>query len=523
MGRYFNTEGCCYPDEHYMVNLDSRLKEIKSMVDAGKYFTINRGRQYGKTTVLKELEKYLSSDYLVVSLDFQFQMSESKFKNEHVFSASFARAFRNMLYQLEISDLLKQRVKKMTENMDDSFELVELFCDLSEICKISEKPIVLVIDEVDQASNNQVFLDFLAQLRGYYLRRSNCAAFHSVILAGVHDIRNLRQKIRPDAEHKHNSPWNISADFNVDMSFSAKDIEGMLVEYEKDHHTGMNISEISNLIYDYTSGYPVLVSSICRINDENLNEDIRWTEEGVTEAVGVILSSKRPLFESLINKLEDDEQLRNCVYSILMNGDRFSYNPDDAAVDLAVMYGFIKVTGGILQISNRIFETRLYNYFLTSKQMQKTPMFEAGAYDKSQFTENGVLDMNRILEKFVVHFNEIMGDKPEKFLEEKGREYFLLYLRPIINGTGNYYIEAQTRDHRRMDVVVDYLGEQFIIELKIWRGDEYNRKGEEQLCDYLEKHHLKKGYLVSFCFNRAKESGVHVIQCGDKTIVEAVV
>ena len=523
MGRYFNTEGCCYPDEHYMVNLDSRLKEIKSMVDAGKYFTINRGRQYGKTTVLKELEKYLSSDYLVVSLDFQFQMSESKFKNEHVFSAAFARAFRNMMYQLEISDLLKQRVHQMTENMDDSFELVELFCDLSEICKISEKPIVLVIDEVDQASNNQVFLDFLAQLRGYYLKRNKRPAFHSVILAGVHDIRNIRQKIRPDAEHKHNSPWNISADFNVDMSFSAKDIEGMLVEYEKDHHTGMNISEISNLIYDYTSGYPVLVSSICRINDENLNEDIRWTEEGVTEAVGVILSSKRPLFESLINKLEDDEQLRNCVYSILMNGDRFSYNPDDAAVDLAVMYGFIKVTGGILQISNRIFETRLYNYFLTSKQMQKTPMFEAGAYDKSQFTENGVLDMDRILEKFVVHFNEIMGDKPEKFLEEKGREYFLLYLRPIINGTGNYYIEAQTRDHRRMDVVVDYLGEQFIIELKIWRGDEYNRKGEEQLCDYLEKHHLKKGYLVSFCFNRDKESGVHVIQSGDKTIVEAVV
>ncbi|MCI6580493.1 MAG: ATP-binding protein, partial [Oscillospiraceae bacterium] len=50
MRKYFNTEGCCYPDEHYMVNPDSRLKKIKEMVDAGKYFTINRGRQYGKTT-----------------------------------------------------------------------------------------------------------------------------------------------------------------------------------------------------------------------------------------------------------------------------------------------------------------------------------------------------------------------------------------------------------------------------------------------------------------------------------------
>ena len=131
--------------------------------------------------------------------------------------------------------------------------------------------------------------------------------------------------------------------------------------------------------------------------------------------------------------------------------------------------------------------------------------------------------MERVLERFVVHFTEIFGDKPEQFVEEKGREYFLLYLRPIINGTGNYYIEAQTRDHRRMDIVVDYLGERYIIELKIWRGEEYNRKGEEQLCDYLQKHHLKKGYLVSFCFNQNKKSGVHTVQRDDRIIVEAVV
>ena len=89
------------------------------------------------------------------------------------------------------------------------------------------------------------------------------------------------------------------------------------------------------------------------------------------------------------NKLEDNEQLEKCVYSIIMNGNRFSYNPDDFAVDLAIMYGFIKVTDSSLEISNHIFETRLYNYFLTSEQIQKTPIFRAGTYDKSQFTENG--------------------------------------------------------------------------------------------------------------------------------------
>lgn len=81
------------------------------------------------------------------------------------------------------------------------------------MCRQSERPIVLIIDEVDQSSNNQVFLDFLAQLRGYYLKRDKYPTFQSVILAGVHDVRNLRQKIRADEEHRHNSLWNIAASF----------------------------------------------------------------------------------------------------------------------------------------------------------------------------------------------------------------------------------------------------------------------------------------------------------------------
>lgn len=52
------------------------------------------------------------------------------------------------------------------------------------------------------------------------------------------------------------------------------------------------------------------------------------------------------------------------------------------------------------------------------------------------------LDMDRVLKKFVTHFTEIYGDNDEKFIEAYGRKFFLLYLKPIINGKGNYYIEA---------------------------------------------------------------------------------
>ena len=272
MERYFNITGCCNPQEHYMVNLDSRLAQIKKMVDRGQYFCINRGRQYGKTTLIMALESYLEKEYIVVSMDFQ-GLSTPEFSTEGMFVKAFARElWLDRRTQHFMNHDIQTAMKEIRSS--STYTMADLFVCLSEWCMEAEKKIVLMIDEVDQASNNQVFLDFLAQLRFYYLKRNKRPTFQSVILAGVHDIRNLRQKIRPDAEHKHNSPWNIASNFDIDMSFSVSDIAGMLTEYEHDHHTGMDIAKLSQLIYDYTSGYPVLVSSICKYMDENQKN---WT------------------------------------------------------------------------------------------------------------------------------------------------------------------------------------------------------------------------------------------------------
>ena len=85
MMRYFNTEGRCRPDQHYMVRLDGRLEVIREQfVARGKYFVINRGRQYGKTTTLMALAEYLKEEYIVISLDFQ-RMSTASFGDEHTF------------------------------------------------------------------------------------------------------------------------------------------------------------------------------------------------------------------------------------------------------------------------------------------------------------------------------------------------------------------------------------------------------------------------------------------------------
>lgn len=528
MAKIFNVNGACRPNRHYMVDIGRKLEEIKAMVDAGDYFAINRARQYGKTTTLRALSGYLKEDYEVVSLDFQ-RMSSLSFESEQAFVAAFSEELLDFGegFPAEAEEKLREFVDKTARinSLQALFKVLRLWC------KESQKPIVLMIDEVDTATNNQVFLDFLAQLRAAYLDSDVNPAFQSVILAGVYDIRNLKQKIRPDAEHKVNSPWNIAAEFRVDMGFSREEIAGMLKEYETDWNTGMNIEEMSGLIYDYTSGYPYLVSALCKNMDEKVigtenyyERRAVWTKEGFMEAVKCILSEKSPLFESLINKLNDYPELKEVIYCLLFQGQSVAYNADNMATDMLLMFGFIKVEQGMIQIANRIFETRLYNYFLTLPKAQSGEIYKLALRNKEQFIQNGRLDMTRILEKFVVHFNDIYGERDERFVEEDGRRYFMLYLKPIINGVGNCYVEAQTRNQERTDMIIDYLGEQFIVELKIWRGNAYRERGEEQLSGYLDYFHLNKGYMLSFNFNKKKEIGVKEIVLKDsKVLIEAVV
>lgn len=528
MQRYFNTEGQCQPGIHYMVRLDERLAKIKQLyVDKGKYFIINRGRQYGKTTTLMELQEYLKDQYIVVFVDFQ-DMSTASFEDESTFCVSFAEVFiRAIKGRAEGLGGEVQKLELLTSG--GSLHMNKLFMILSGICEAAPQPIVLMIDEVDSAANNQVFIDFLATLRGYYLKRNNRPTFHSVILAGVYDIKNLKLKIRPEDEHQYNSPWNIAAKFNLDMSFSADQIAAMLQEYESDSHTGMDIDAVAKCIYGYTSGYPYLVSAICKMLDEEFpeKEDFAdpskaWTREGIAEAVKMMLKENTTLFDNMVKQLDMFPDLRSMIKDILYQGKQIPFSPLVKSMNLGMMFGYLKEQNGHIAVANRIFEMALLNMFIAEESAASEP-FQYGQRHMNQFIRNGRLDMELVLHKFVEYFTEIYNSSDERFVEAYGRKFFLLYLKPIINGTGNYYMEAQTRDARRTDLIVDYAGEQFIIEMKIWHGSEYNERGEEQLADYLDYYRLQRGYMLSFNFNKRKVPGVKEVRVGDRVIVEAVV
>ncbi|MFT8316162.1 MAG: AAA family ATPase [Clostridium sp.] len=500
MGRKFNTTGVCIPHLHYMVDISNKLDKIEGMVRSGEYFVINRPRQYGKTTTMYMLEQDLKEEYLILSISFE-GIGDKVFESESEFSVSFLKILAKAAkYQdKEISKFILELV-----NGVNNFELLSE--SITDLVEESKKEVVLLVDEVDKSSNNQLFLSFLGMLRNKFLLRQQGKdrAFHSVILAGVYDIKNLKLKIRDDYEKKYNSPWNIATNFKVDMSFNDEEIATMLKEYSKDKNISINVKEISERIYFYTSGYPFLVSRLCEIMDDNLLLDSKsaWGSENINKAVKQLLQESNTLFDDLIKNIENNNELREYIFDLTINATEKTFNIHNPLIDLGIVFGYFKNLDGRVKISNRIFEQMLYNYF-SSKLENKTDMSNYNF--RENFIINNKLDFKNIVLRFQQFMKEQYSSIDSKFIEREGRLLFLAFIKPIINGVGFDFKEVQVSEEKRLDIVITYLQNKYLVELKIWRGQEYHKKGLKQLYDYMDIQELNTSYLVVYDFNKSKE------------------
>jgi len=515
--REFNVTGLCLPNQHYMVDISNKVSQIAAMVEKGQYFTINRARQYGKTTTIRQLESVLlGKGYLVARISFE-GVGDKPFENEKNFCQNLIEQISDAFHNSNIKGYRKWMDKSIT-----TFKKMDGFLNI--MCK-GEK-IVLIIDETDKTSNNLVFLRFIGMLRDKYLERSNPtrATFQSVILAGVYDIKNLKLKMiqagthqLQDGEKRINSPWNIAVDFEVDMSFSAPEIATMLNEYEKDHKTGMDIEAVSKEIRAYTNGYPYLVSRICQRIDEKLDKD--WTVKGVQEAVKLILTEQSVLFDDIIKNIESNKELFDLLQDIIISGQKFLYNHFNPAIRIGVLFGILAENNRILTVHNAIFETFICEYFIS---LNDTARKITGSV--FEVVENGKFKMELCIKKFMQHYYEIYHKKDSKFLERECRLLFLTYLRPLINGAGFYHIESETRNGNRTDLIIDFNDEQFIVELKIWKGEQKHEKAHEQLIKYLESKNKNEGYLLTFDFRkkRAKKPSAKWVRKGKKKFYDCL-
>jgi hypothetical protein len=511
MKKKFNITGTCRPLKHYMADVSSKLADTLQMVEDGEYFIINRPRQYGKTTMLYAVADVLKAegDYVVFNMSFE-GVGEVFFQNEENFSKGFIGLLKE-----QSETFYPQLLSAINDAKVAVFNLDTLSRAITTLVRTSSKPIVVLIDEVDKSSNNEIFIHFLGMLRNKYLQQELLPTFQSVILAGLHDIKTLKAKIRPDAEQKYNSPWNIAADYKVDMNLQVHEIVPMLEEYKADKGVKIDSQAIAEQLFYYTAGYPFLVSKLCKILDEDLKKHDIWTNEDIETAVRLLTKESNANFDSLTKNLENNPELYILVYQVAVENTVIPFNIHDPIIKFGVLYG-IFTPNGSLKIHNKIYQEVLLEYMTVKLIREKiTQTTEIPQIYKNA---DGSLDMEAVLLGFQAFMKKEYSRKDRDFLEKHGRLVFLAFIKPIINGEGYDFKEPQISDEKRLDVVITHRKSKYIAELKLWYGPVAHERGLKQLSDYLDAQSLTEGYLVIFDHSEVKNWNSEMVEAHGKKI-----
>jgi hypothetical protein len=244
----------------------------------------------------------------------------------------------------------------------------------------------------------------------------------------------------------------------------------------------------------------------------------------VQEAVKIMLNNTEPntLFKSIAQNLLNNKEFNDFMRSVSFDSREYPFSSIDPMIELGLTFSILKIENNKVRIHNLIFEDLIYNFYVLGELRSK---YTSLRQDAAGYVLNGKLNMPYVIERFQKLIHNEYRKEDNTFLERQGRLLFLCFLKPIINGTGFYYVEPETRNGGRMDIVVSFAGEEFVIELKIWRGEKYEVEGKVQLAEYLKTRNLNEGYLVTFSFlkNKTIQEEPEWLEHDGKRIYEAVI
>ncbi|KJJ85504.1 hypothetical protein OMAG_000625 [Candidatus Omnitrophus magneticus] len=355
------------------------------------------------------------------------------------------------------------------------------------------KPIVLLLDEIDSLYDD-VLVSVLRQLRnGFQIRPKRFPS--TVALVGLRDVREYKTKVRPsEVSLGSGSPFNIKAESILLGTFTKEEITELYSQHTKD--TGqIFLKEVVDRIYELTGGQPWLVNAIAReIVVKILNEDFtkKITLDHVESAKENLIKRRDTHLDSLIDKLKE-ERVKNIV-SAIINGDGVLFDNYDDSLLYCRDLGIISETKPI-RIANEIYREIIPRVLNRNLQDSIEEEGETKWYIKS----NGKLDMDKLLKAFQEFYSENSEVWLERFDYKEAGPHLLLmaFLQRVINGGGRINREMAVGTGRT-DLLIEFNGDKFVLELKLKRMPSARQKGLDQISRYLDTLGMTKGYLILF-------------------------
>ncbi|MDR3265264.1 MAG: ATP-binding protein [Synergistaceae bacterium] len=531
--KFFNTAGPAQEDIHYTLDPLRRVnyEEIALLMDQRKYFVLHAPRQTGKTTSLLAMTKRINEEEKCHCVYINVEAAQTA-RNDvasgmRVVMSEFAGAVERFLS--------RPMPGSISSIIDEVSEYAALSRMLENFCGTLDRPLVLLVDEIDALIGDSL-VSILRQFRKSYEKRPSLAPA-SVILCGVRDIRDYRIH-RSDGEIiTGGSCFNIKAESLRLGDFSPEEIRELYLQHTA--ATGQIFEEnIYPKVWSLTHGQPWLVNALAHqatfTMPEGRDRTRPITLETVEEAANLLILERATHLDQLADKLGEPRVRR--VIAPIVAGENWTMEetplPDD--VQYVIDLGLLRREGdgprGALVISNGIYReiiprelTTIMQDNLSSIQdnsffMQDNPssMQDNSSSRQEQpwrLGQDGRLDMPKLLRAFQRFFRENSESWLERFdYKEAGFQLLLqAFLQRIVNG-GDLIDREYALGRGRVDLLVrwrypqgagraDQREQRIVLELKTIRAKSHDPErafsaGLEQTVRYAERSDAAEAHLI---------------------------
>ncbi len=509
MERFFNTDGPCEDEKHYMLPAESRTgDDVERLIDRERYFVIHAPRQVGKTTAFRALARRLTAEGRYAALLTSCEVGQSTHED---LEGSIDAVLADLRQNAELGLPEELRPPATDRTVTARSRMRDMLLRWARQCPL---PLVLFFDEIDALKGN-VLISVLRQLRAGFAHRPRGFP-HSVALIGLRDVRDYRLLSRDDpltgGDHFGTaSPFNIKA-----RSLRLRDFNAQEVAELYQQHTAATgqvwTEEAKARAFELTQGQPWLVNALA---DQVAGWDV--TERSVMLDVAHVESARETLIarrdthlDSLVARLHEDRVHK--VLAPILAGDRLvGVSNDD--LQFAKDLGLVTSADQGLEIANPIYREIVPR--VLTEVMEESIILPRPSYVGT----GGRFDFERLLDDFDdfwrANAESYLGVAP--YSEAAAQLVFMAYLHKITNGHGHGAVDREYAAGRgRLDLCIrwprpgggsprrraDEVGfDRWAMELKVWRdtttGDPV-AEGKDQLVGYLERLGLDRGTLMVF-------------------------
>ncbi|MDR0441446.1 MAG: PD-(D/E)XK nuclease domain-containing protein [Candidatus Accumulibacter sp.] len=449
-----------------------RGAQLHRYVSDKLYWMLHAPRQTGKTTFLQSWMRELNARGDVVSCYVSVERAQGVSETERGMPAICA-AIR------EYAEAMKLPVPAMPETEANSL-LSAIMIDWAKL--IAPKPLVVLFDETD-VLQDQTLISFLRQLRGGFAMRGVGTFPTSIALVGMRDLKDYITASKSGIAPNPGSPFNIKQDSAVIGNFSAEDVARLFVL--RTEETGQKITEDAlAYVWDQSRGQPWIVNSLfmratMRILDETSAETV--TVGHIQKAREQMILARETHLDSLSYRLRDPRV--RYVMETLLTGEPDVELAESDGFALCQDLGLVVVEQGVPKVANPIYAEILARQMTYGTQLaMPMPAFRWQKPD-------GALDMDALLREFQKFWreNSEIWEETANYAEAFPHLLLMAFLQRVTNGEGQLHREYAA-GRGRMDLLVEYAGQSFIIEIKLLRDKRNPEKiletGLEQIRSY---------------------------------------